>query len=122
MGDPRRHLYCSGEMGLDGEDTTVGLPSLATGAQPIVTVGDRVELGEEESKIFIDQPPHCGVKAGVAEKGLLIPHHHVHGQRKLQCPEKPLGKETHVSAVGDWAGMLWKGQAKAVWAEPKKQY
>lgn len=108
MGDPRRHLSGSGEMEQDGKDPTRGLPREPNHA------GDLRETAwnwvKKRVKRAVHQFSNCGVKAGAEEEGLLIPHPHVHGQRKPQCPEKPLCKDTHVLAVGNWAGMPWKGQ------------
>ena len=67
---------------------------------------------KKRAKVFVHLLPHCGVKVGVGEESSLISRPHVHGQRKPQCPKKPLSKKTHVLAVGSWAGMPWKGQAK----------
>lgn len=88
VGDSRRHLPGSGETEQDEKDPTSGLPQEPNHAGNLQETA-RNWVKKRVKKRVVRQFSNCRVKAGAEEEGLLIPHHHVHGQRKPQWPEKP---------------------------------
>lgn len=103
VGDSRRHLPGSGEMEQDEKDPTRGLPWEPKHAWDLWETARNWVKKRVILKLWGEGRGRGG--------GLVNPSSPRSQAEKASVPEKPLSKETHVLAVGNWAGMPWKGQA-----------